>query len=135
MNYLEQAKQKLTEYEEKKRAFFRELKEVYDDDNIYEDESAVEKGLCDGDFILDWDDKRDAVYVYNAVQCQTLLIEALELLEQRDTKSLHNANKALETLVHVARGIRKERASDIQKAQNVIDAMNDIIKVCDELRK
>ena len=59
----------------------------------------------------------------------------LALLKAGDKKSVHNANKALETLVREARKVRKERTEDIQKAQEVISLMDEIINVCDEHRQ
>ena len=73
-------------------------------------------------------------YADSSVRCQQMLIHALELLESGDKKSVHNANKALETLVRAARKVRKEKTEDIQKAQEVVSLMNEIINTCDDLR-
>lgn len=130
MNYLEQAKKQLTEYEEKQEKIFRKIKEIYD-----EDDCAIEGEIYSDDINLEWDERRNVDYIDDIIKCQKLLIRVLELFEQKDKKALHNANKSLETLVHEARRIRKDRTDDIQQAQNVIDAMNNIIKFCDEIRK
>ena len=135
MSHLEQAKKQLSEYEEKQKSLFREIKETYDEDDFYEDESDVESGINSGEIILEWYEYRDVDYIDDIVGCQQLLVRALDIFEQGDKKSLHNANKAFETLVSQARRIKKARAEDIQQAQNVIDAMNEIIRVCDENRK
>ena len=135
MSCLEQAKKQLTEYEEKQKSLFREIKETYDEDDFYERESDIESGIYGGDIILEWYEYRDVDYIGDIVSCQELLVRALEFFEQKDKKSLHHANKAFETLVHEARRIKKARTEDIQQAQNVIDAMNEIIRVCDENRK
>ena len=48
---------------------------------------------------------------------------------------MHNANKAFDELVHEVRRIKKKRNEDIQKAQEVIALMDEIIQVCDEHKK
>ena len=135
MSYLEQAKKQLTEYEEKQKSLFREIKETYDEDDFYENESDIESGIYGGDIILEWYEYRDVDYIDDIVSCQELLVRALELFEQKDKKSLHYTNKAFEMLVHEARRIKKDRIEDIQQAQSVIDTMDEIIRVCDEIRK
>ena len=134
MSSLEQAKKSLAEYKEKEREVLREIKDIYDVDNSYEDEIDVKNAIGD-EFILEWNEKRDVIYICDIVECQEKLVNALEMLEQNDKKSIHNAKKSFEVLVSEARQIKKAREHEIEQAQNVIKAMNDIIKVCDENRK
>lgn len=134
MSYLEQAKEQLAEYEEKQKSIISEIKESYIEDGFDEDEIDIDTGIV-VDGALRWDELRDIDYIDDVVSCQELLVRALEIFEQKDKKSLHNANKAFETLVRSARRIKKARIEDIQQAQNVIDVMNEIIKVCNELQK
>lgn len=68
------------------------------------------------------------------VRYQQLLVRALTILEQGDKKSLHNDKKAFETLVRDARRIKDDKMADIQKAQEVISLMDEIIQVCDNHR-
>ena len=135
MNNLEQAKKLLAEYEKKQAELLQDIKDEYDDCNDYEDNDELLAVIIGGELAVSWHDGSKLEYLQNIVQCQKMLVSALEMLEQHDTKAAHNANKALEDLVHDARMIKKIRTKDIQLAQNVIDVMNDIIKVCDEIRK
>ena len=134
MNSLEQVKKQLSEFKEKRTALLHEIKKWYDEDNSYEDESAVESAIGD-DFILDWEEQREYVYASDTIQCQEQLISVLEKLEHGDAKSRHNAKTALDDLVREARKIKKLRTEEIQQAQAVVDAMNAVLKVCDESRK
>ena len=134
MSSLEQAKNRLAEYRQKEKEVLCWIKSFYDDADSYEDDDAVKNAIGD-DIILEWDDQRDIIYTSDTVECQEKLITALEMLEQGDKESIHNAKKAFEVLVNEARQIKKDREREIEKAQNVVDAMNEIIKVCDENRK
>jgi hypothetical protein len=69
------------------------------------------------------------------ISCQRALLDTLKIAEKGDEKSLHNANKAFEELIHEARRIKKKRKGDIDKAQEAIDFMDEIIKACDQHRK
>ena len=135
MNNLEQAKKLLAEYEKKQAELLQDIKDEYDDCDDYEDNDELLAVIIGGELAVSWHDGSKLEYLQNIVQCQKMLVSALEMLEQNDTKAVHNANKAIEELVHDARMIKKFRTKDIQLAQNVIDVMNDIIKVCDEIRK
>ena len=134
MNSLEQVKKQLAEFKEKRTVVLNEIKKWYDQDNSCEDENAVENAIGD-DFILDWEEQRDYVYVRDTIRCQEQLISVLEALEHGDAKSRHNIKKDLEELVREARLIKKLRTQEIQQAQAVVDAMNAVLKVCDENRK
>ena len=131
MNPLETAKKQLALLEEKKNGLLLRIKDDYDLEDVTEVESAID----DEDVSLEWEEYREIDYADSSVRCQQMLVDALELLETGDKKSVHNANKALETLVREARKIRKERTKDIQKAQEVISLMDEIINVCDEHRQ
>jgi len=131
MNDLEAAKQKLELLVEKKDGLLLRIKDDYD----LEEATEVESAIDDGDVSLEWEEYRGIDYADSSLRCQQMLVHALELLEAGDKKSVHNANKALETLVREARKVRKERTEDIQKAQEVISLMDEIINVCDEHRQ
>ena len=131
MTSLETAKKQLDLLVEKKNDLLLRIKDDYD----LEDVADVESAIDDEDVSLEWEEYREIDYVDNSLRCQQMLVDALELLETGDKKSVHNANKALETLVREARKVRKERTEDIQKAQEVISLMDEIINVCDEHRQ
>ena len=131
MTNLETAKKQLDLLVEKKNDLLLRNKDDYD----LEDVADVESAIDDEDVSLEWEEYREIDYADSSVRCQQMLVDALELLEAGDKKSVHNANKALETLVREARKVRKERTEDIQKAQEVISLMDEIINVCDEHRQ
>ena len=131
MNPLEIAKEKLELLAEKENDFLLKIKEEYD----LEDVTEVEDAIVDGEISLKWEEHREIDYADSSVRCQQMLVDALALLETGNKKSIHNANKALETLVREARKIQKERTEDIQKAQEVISLMDEIINVCDNQRQ
>lgn len=136
MNSSETAKKKLDLLVEQKNDLLLKIKDDYDlEDESREDAAAVESAIDDGDISLEWEEYREIDYADSSIRCQQKLVDALELLETGDKKSVHNANKALETLVREARKVRKERTEDIQKAQEVISLMDEIINVCDEHRQ
>lgn len=136
MNALETAKKQLDLLAEKKDDLFLRIKDDYDlEDESCEGAAAVESAIDDGDVPLEWEEYREIDYVDSSLRCQQMLVDALALLEAGDKKSIHNANKALETLVREARKIRKEKTEDIQKAQEVISLMDEIINVCDNHRQ
>ena len=134
MSQLEQAKNRLEEYKKKQEEFMSDLREEYDD-GFYEDVDEFLDAISNGPIALAWQDGRTREYWYYIVLCQEMLVSALETLSKKDSKSLHNANKILEDLVHNARMVKKFRKQDIERAQNVIDIMDDIIKICEENRK
>lgn len=131
MTSLETAKKQLDLLVEKKNDLLLRIKDDYD----LEDATDVESAIDDEDVSLEWEEYREIDYADSSFRCQQMLVHALELLETGDKKSVHNANKALETLVREARKVRKERTEDIQKAQEVISLMDEIINVCDEHRR
>ena len=132
MNSLETAKERLDLLIKKQEELFLTIKEDYDlDDEDCEDAESVQSAINCGDITLEWDENRDVDYADDAVRCQQMLVRALELIEAGDKKSIHNANKTLETLVREARKIRKDKEEDVKKAQEVISLMNEIIDVCD----
>lgn len=131
MSSLQTAKKKLEILEEKKTDLLLRIKDDYD----LEDATDVESAIDDQDVSLEWEEHREIDYADSSLRCQQMLVDALELLETGDKKTVHNANKALETLVREARKVRKERTEDIQKAQEVISLMDEIIHVCDDHRQ
>ena len=130
MTNLETAKKQLELLVEKKNDLLLRIKDDYDLEDVTEVESAID----DEDVSLEWEEYREIDYADSSVRCQQMLVDALALLEAGDKKAVHNANKALETLVREARRIRKEKTEDIQKAQEVISLMDEIINVCDDHR-
>lgn len=131
MSSLQTAKKKLEILEEKKTDLLLRIKDDYD----LEDATDVESAIDDQDVSLEWEEYREIDYADSSLRCQQMLVDALELLETGDKKAVHNANKALETLVREARKVRKERTEDIPKAQEVISLMDEIIHVCDDHRQ
>lgn len=131
MTSLETAKKQLDLLVEKKNDLLLRIKDDYD----LEDATDAENAIDDGEISLEWEECREIDYADSSVRCQQMLVDALGLLETGDKKAVHNANKALETLVREARKVRKERTEDIQKAQEVISLMDEIINVCDEHRR
>lgn len=134
---LEEAKKKLDMLEKKQGEVLLQLKENYElDDEHYDGAEAIKEAVYQGDIeLLEWEEKRDFDYADDTVRCQQMLITALELLNAGDKNSIHNSNKAMETLVREARKIRKDKEDDAKKAQEIISLMNEIIAVCDAHRK
>ena len=136
MSELQKASIALATLEEKKANILLEFKESYDlDEEYYDSPESIENGLLGGEIDLEWQDARDLDYADSMVRYQQLLVRALTILEQGDKKSLHNAKKAFETLVRDARRIKDDKMADIQKAQEVISFMDEIIQACDSHRK
>lgn len=136
MSCLESAKEQLATFLAKQSELYLTIKDMYDlYDEDYEDAESVEDGIYGGDINLEWFDHRDISYAYELVCCQRMLVRALELLEAGDKKSIHNANKAFESLVRKARQTKKSKEEDLRKAQEVISSMNEIIAICDAHRQ
>ena len=136
MSELQKASIALATLEEKKANILLEFKESYDlDEEYYDSPESIENGLLGGEIDLEWQDARDFDYADSMVRYQQLLVRALTIFAQGDKKSLHNANKAFETLVRDARRIKSDKLEDIQKAQEVISFMDEIIQACDSHRK
>jgi len=83
----------------------------------------------------DWRDGRDIADINDLIDCRQALVDTLELLNSADKKSIHNGRKNLEQIIGTVRRIRREKQEDILKAQEVIDAMNEILDICDGVRK
>ena len=116
--------------------FLTEVKQECNLDNEeYNDLDVIEDEILSGDIILELFEHRDLAYISDMIDCQKALLDTLKMAETGDKKAFHNANKAFEELVHEARRIKKKRNEDIQKAQEVIALMDEIIQVCDEHRK
>ena len=135
MSTLEQ-ENKLESLAKARTEFLNEVKRECNPDNEeYDALDTIEDEILSGDIILEWFELRDLAYISDMINCQKALLDTLKMAETGDKKALHNANKAFEELVHEARHIKKKRNEDIQKAQEVISLMDEIIKVCDEHRK
>ena len=83
----------------------------------------------------DWSNGRDAAYIEELISCRQLLVEALEMLNSADKKSIHRGSKALDQVIAAARSVRRARYEDIRKAQEVIDAVDKLIDICDDVRE
>ena len=119
-----------------RKVFLTEVKQECNLDNEeYNDLGVIEDEILSGDIVLEWFEHRDLAYIGDMIDCQKALLDTLKIAETGDKKALHNANKAFEELVHEARRIKKKRKEDIQKAQEVIALMDEIIQVCDEQKK
>lgn len=132
MNNLKSAKEKLELLEEQRETIFLEIKENYKlEDEFYNDTSDVENVIYAGDILLGWQDNRDIDYSDDSLQCNNMLVNALEFLEMGDENSIQIANEIFESVVLLARKVKADREEDIAKAQGVISFMNEIINVCD----
>lgn len=135
MSILEQ-ENKLESLTNARIAFLMELKQECNlNDEDYNDLDVIEDEILSGELFLEWFSQRDLTYINDMIACQQALLDTLKVTEKGDKKSLHNANKAFEELVHEARRIKKKRNEDIQKAQETIALMDEIIRICDEHRK
>ena len=135
MSILEQ-ENKLESLAKARKVFLTEVKQECNLDNEeYNDLDVIEDEILSGDIILEWFEHRDLAYISDMIDCQKALLDTLKMAETGDKKALHNANKAFEELVCEARRIKKKRNEDIQKAQEVIALMDEIIKICKEHRK
>ena len=135
MSILEQ-ENKLESLAKAREVFQTEVKQECNLDNEeYDALDTIEGDILSGDIILEWFEHRDFAQISDMIDCQKALLDTLKVAETGDKKALHNANKAFEELLHEARRIKKKRSEDIQKAQDVIALMNEIIQVCDEHRK
>ena len=135
MSILEQ-ENKLESLAKARTEFLTEVKQECNlNDEDYNDLDVIEDEILSGEIILEWFEHRDLAYIGDMIDSQKALIDMLKMAETGDKKALHNANKAFDELVHEARRIKKKRNEDIQKAQEVIALMDEIIKVCDEHRK
>ena len=47
----------------------------------------------------------------------------------------HNINKSFEKCIHTARAYKKEIQKEIEKAQDAINQLNDLIDICDKYRE
>ncbi len=120
----------------KREAFLEEIKQEFDlDDEEYNNLETVEDEILSGELLLEWFDHRDLTYINDMISCQRALLDTLKNAEEGDKKSLHNANKAFEELIHEVRRIKKKRKEDMDKAQEAIDFMDEIIKACDQHRE
>ena len=136
MSILKQQENKLESLAKARTELLTEVKQECNLDNEeYNDLGVIEDEILSGDIILEWFEHRDLAYISNMIDCQKALLDTLKMAETGDKKALHNANKAFEELVCEARRIKKKRKEDIQKAQEVIALMDEIIKICDEHRK
>lgn len=120
MKELELIEKKIQEYEEKRIALIQDYEENYGAE------------YDDGGDILDRIFWRDIDYINRIIGNLEIL---KRVLESSDTGSKHNFNKGIEQIIHNAREVKKDMKADIQKAQEVISEMDEIISVCEKHRK
>ena len=136
MNIIEHEKNKLSLLEKKRAELLTNFIEDYElDSDNYESSESVYEGYICGDIELEWFDNRDLDYLTQMVSSQNHLMYLLEQLDTEDKKALHNINKGFEIVVSEARQIKQKRLKDIEKAQEVITLMDEIIQTCDKYRK
>lgn len=139
MEELELAKERLAEIEKNQAELIRDVKKTYGlEDEAYEDYSNTYNSfldlIADENILVEWSDHRDLDYLEDKLRCQGALVETLESLNADDKKSIHRSKKNLEELVHRARYIKKQRRDDIEKAEEAIRTMDELIAVCDKFR-
>lgn len=141
MEELELAKEKLVEIEKEQTDLIGEMKETYGiDDEDYEDygfSNTCEEFfqyICEENIFISLDDYRDLEYMGAKLRCKKALVEALEAFNAGDKKSLHNAKKILKEIMSGARLIKTQRQNDIEKAEESIRTMDEIIAICDKFR-
>lgn len=120
----------IKEIQEQQKTLLAEAEEQRDE--IY---SSIDYLGIDDIPETDWRDGRDIADINDLVECRQALVDTLELLNSADKKSIHNGRKNLEQIIGTVRRIRREKQEDILKAQKVIDAMNEILDICDGVRK
>lgn len=136
MKNFEDALKQFELFKKKQFDLLLEIKDVYDlDDCLYEESDSIKEEIDAGDIELEWFESRDLNYIDDILRCYQMLMDALKLSENDNKKDSHNAEKSLETLMRIAREIKKSANDDIKKAQEVINAMDEIIDVCDLHRK
>lgn len=81
MNYLDTAKEKLDVLLKKQEELLEDIKENYELDK----EDCID-AIIGGDVVLEWDEQRDVDYADDAINCQKILVSALELLNASDKK-------------------------------------------------
>lgn len=136
MSELEKVSNTLASLAEKKANILLDFQDTYDlDEEHYDSPESIENGVLGGEIDLEWQDARDLDYADTMARYQQQLVRALTIFAQGDKKSQHNANKAFETLVRDARRIKHNKMADIQKAQEIVSFMDEIIQTCDMYRK
>ena len=77
------------------------------------------------------EDLRDLDYAHDNVTAYAYLVGAIKAANE----SLTDGSKALTSLAKYCREIKKQRTSDLQKARESIEIMNEVLNVIDELKK
>ena len=126
MKELEFAKAKLAEYKDMREKQWDYLRELHGEEGFELDDDIWE--------IAEWFEKRDVEYPAKLAFLYGNLVSALEQLESGDKNAAHRAKKVLEETVRQARRIKADRTDDLRKAQEQIDALDSVIKMCDNAR-
>ena len=112
----------------KKNSYLLSLNEIYElhdeDENISADD--IESDIIGGDIILEWKDSRDYDYLNYQIGMQSQLISILKNSKKKN--NVHEINSLMYTLEQ----IRNDISEDINKAQILIEHINDIIRIFDK---
>ena len=120
MNKIEYAKKRYYELEKRRNELLNGFADEYYFDGDIEDEDGIDvflEEIHSGDITLSGNDDRDLLYIEDMMLMYELFITGKD--GQRD----HLIKKALQ--------IKEQRADDIKKAEEVIAAMDEIIRICD----
>ena len=131
MKELEQAKAKFDELEEKKCELFNRIRGNYAYDDIDGlDDEAVDERINNDELILVRKDSRDYYYLERVYNFQSMLIYALERYGSDDAEVSADARECLEDVECYTRRFKKDLLEDIQKAQETIEILEEMRKLC-----
>lgn len=120
MNKIEYAKMRYYELEKRRNELLKGFADEYYFDGDIEDEDGIDvflEEIHSGDITLAGNDDRDLLYIEDMMLMYELFITG------KDGQHDHLIKKALQ--------IKEQRADDIKKAEEVIAAMDEIIRICD----
>ena len=123
MNEIEYAKKRYYELKERRNELLKGLAYEYDFDGDLEDEDGVEiflQEIHSGEIILFGNDDRDLAYIEDMMLAFELAVTG-------------NNDYRRRCAVDTALKFKEQRAEDIKKAEEVISAMDEVIKICDKL--
>lgn len=69
----------------------------------------------------------------NSTRC--IVLDTLKGYLTNTESNTHNINKSFEKCIHTARAYKKEIQKEIEKAQDAINQLNDLIDICDKYRE
>ena len=135
MTTLEQVKTRLEEYTKKEKELISSFIDKYDLHEIDFENFDLEEVIYNGPMAPTLQEHIQYDYLGGVVVCYKILVSHLERWGGNDDKSRRLLDLNLGGLVQTAREIQKRRAEEIQQAQNVIDILDDLIKICEENRE